>query len=158
MRNVARIVLWGLPPSFCAFVQRAGRAGRDFSTLGEAILVVPSSVYKAGTSEQELEAELQSSTRAAEHTEAENRGDDIEEVLINAGIEVISSEGIRIRADRGEESDDEDGLPQKQKALKEANTHEARFLTMYVCTKHCRRKVWNRFFKNHEKRELPCIC
>ena len=157
MRNIARVVLWGLPPSFCAFVERAGRAGRDFKALGEAILIVPSSIYKAGTSEEELESELRSSTGTEEHTEAENRGEDIEDVLINAGIEVTGSEGIRISADHGEESDDEDGLNERKKTLKEANTHEARFLSMYVCTKHCRRKVWNRFFKNNEKRELQHV-
>lgn len=37
MRNISRVVLWALPPSFCALVQRAGRAARDFKKLGEAI-------------------------------------------------------------------------------------------------------------------------
>ncbi|TDL13145.1 P-loop containing nucleoside triphosphate hydrolase protein, partial [Rickenella mellea] len=48
MRNIDRVVLWGLPPSFCALVQRAGRAARDFSKLGAAILLIPPSVRKKG--------------------------------------------------------------------------------------------------------------
>ncbi|KAG6807500.1 hypothetical protein H0H92_007260, partial [Tricholoma furcatifolium] len=38
MRNISRVILWGMPPSFCALVQRAGRAGRDLSTNAESIL------------------------------------------------------------------------------------------------------------------------
>ncbi|KAJ6604921.1 P-loop containing nucleoside triphosphate hydrolase protein [Mycena sp. CBHHK59/15] len=55
MRNIERVILWGLPPSFCALVQRAGRATRDFSKLGEAILIVPASVMKNRVSEEEIE-------------------------------------------------------------------------------------------------------
>ena len=71
----------------------------------------------------------------------------------------VTSGGLfgRSASPRGEESDDEDGLNERKKTLKEANTHEARFLSMYVCTKHCRRKVWNQFFKNNEKRELQHV-
>jgi len=67
MRNIKRVVLWELPPSFCALVQRAGRAARDFSTLCEAILIVPQSVITKGTSEMEVEAALE-----AVQTESEN--------------------------------------------------------------------------------------
>ena len=59
MRNIKRVVLWEMPPSFCALVQRAGRAARDFHTLGEAILVVPQSVITKGTTEMEVEAALE---------------------------------------------------------------------------------------------------
>lgn len=48
MRNISRVVLWGLPPSFCALVQRAGRAARDFQMLGEAILIVSSNCIEEG--------------------------------------------------------------------------------------------------------------
>lgn len=104
-----------------------------------------------------MEAELQNTIEAGGRTEAENCADDAEDTLLQAGIEVVNDEGIRMQADAqaGEESDTEEGVTsgQKKKALKEVNTHEARFLNMFVCTKACRRKVWNHFFKNNEKRE-----
>ena len=59
MRNIKRVVLWELPPSFCALVQRAGRAGRDLSTLGEAILIVQPSVITKGTNASEVEAAIE---------------------------------------------------------------------------------------------------
>ena len=67
MRNVKQVVLWELPPSFCALVQKAGRTARDFNTLGEAILIVPQSVITKGTTEIKVEAGLE-----AVQTEAEN--------------------------------------------------------------------------------------
>ena len=55
MRNIARVILWGLPPTFCSLVQRAGRAGRDLTTKGEAILIVPPGVLKDGSTEEDVE-------------------------------------------------------------------------------------------------------
>ena len=54
MRNILRVILWGLPPSFCALVQRAGRAGRDFSVAAEAILIVTPATMKKGISDAEI--------------------------------------------------------------------------------------------------------
>jgi Lhr-like helicase len=85
MHNIAHVVLWGLPPSFCALVQRAGRAGHDFGTLREAILVVPPSVIKNGTKAAEVELAVQ---EAANDAQAENCGDEEQEVLEQNGIEV----------------------------------------------------------------------
>lgn len=59
MWNIKCVVLWELPPSFCALVQRAGRAARDFDTLGEAILIVPSSIIAKGTTVSEVEAAIE---------------------------------------------------------------------------------------------------
>lgn len=53
MRNIFRVVLWKLPPSFCALAQRSGRAVRDLDELGEAILFVPAKVLKDGLAEAE---------------------------------------------------------------------------------------------------------
>lgn len=160
MRNIARVVLWGLPPSFCALVQRAGRAARDFTKLGESILIVPGSVVKNGTTEADLTASLNDVTSGnGEGAEAANRGQDVDEILAGAGIdlapgEALNDEGVRIQADAEEEPDVDGDLAQHQKkfkGMKDTNTHEARFLSSFVCTKSCRRKVWNIFFKNQEK-------
>jgi hypothetical protein len=46
------VVLWGLPSTFCALVQREGWAGQDLSEPNEAILIVPASVLKDDVSEE----------------------------------------------------------------------------------------------------------
>ncbi|KAJ7869594.1 P-loop containing nucleoside triphosphate hydrolase protein [Mycena olivaceomarginata] len=161
MRNIERVILWGLPPSFCALVQRAGRAARDFSTLGEAILVVPPSVIKKGVSEDEIETAV---SEAAQDGESENRGLDVVADLLDQGIEITSGheevlvgEG-GVRAGTG--SDDEDGEAveikhkRRKKMSKECNSHEADFLSRYTCTTACRRKVWDLFFQNNSKEQL----
>lgn len=73
-------------------------------------------------------------------SEAENRSDDVDDVLANADLptgssaEVVGEEGIRVQAvEVGEGSELED-------------EREAKFLSMFVCTKSCRRKVWDAFF------------
>lgn len=139
MRNVVRVILWALPPSFCALVQRAGRAARDFQTLGEAILIVSSTVLKKGTTEDDVQAGLNEMI-VNRQSEAENRSDDVDDLLANADLpiglsaEVVGEEGMRVQAaEVGEESEPED-------------ESEAKFLSMFVCTKSCRRKVWDVFF------------
>ncbi|KAJ7730668.1 P-loop containing nucleoside triphosphate hydrolase protein, partial [Mycena maculata] len=87
MRNIERVILWGLPPSFCSLVQRAGRAARDFSKLGEAILIIVSSVIKNGVSEKEIEVAVGD---AAQDAESENRGLDVAAELLEQGIELMS--------------------------------------------------------------------
>ena len=77
MRNISRIVLWGLPPSFCALVQHAGCAARDFQMLGEAILIVSSTVLKKGTTEDDIQAGL-SEMIVNGQSEAENRSDNVD--------------------------------------------------------------------------------
>jgi hypothetical protein len=59
MRNIERVILWGLPPSFCALVQRAGRAAGDFGVLGDAVLIVPPSLIKKGLIVAEIEAAVE---------------------------------------------------------------------------------------------------
>ncbi|KAJ7640072.1 P-loop containing nucleoside triphosphate hydrolase protein [Mycena polygramma] len=161
MRNIERVVLWGLPPSFCALVQRAGRAARDFSKLGEAILIVPSSVIKNGVSEEEINTAVGD---AAQDAESENRGLDAAAHLLDQGIEltsgreevVVAEGGIRA----GKDSDEEDGEAgtvkhtRRKKQSKECNSREAEFLSRFACTKKCRRKIWDLFFDNDSKEQL----
>ena len=163
MRKISRTILWGLPPSFCALVQRAGRAARDFSKLGEAIVIVPSSMVKNGTTDEEVLACLKEMAEEL-RPEAENHGSDVEEILANEDItalpaEVVNEEGIRVQAVEGEEDfepEEEETVvtkSRKKKISKDTNMDEARFLSMFVCTNKCCRRVWDAFFKNDKKRE-----
>lgn len=150
LRNIARVVLWGLPPTFCALIQRAGRTGRNFSTLGEAILIIPKSVLKDGIStENVLESVADTTIRA----EALNR--EPEEVELTSTVaQELDEQGIRIAGD--EDSSEEQPVTEKVKRIKkfgkDTNIREARALSQYVTTKDCRRKVWDSFFENNKKR------
>jgi hypothetical protein len=163
MRNIKRVVLWGLPPSFCALVQRAGRAGRDFTTLGEAILIVPVSVVKKGIEDIEIEAAV---NEAAVESQAENRNEGDAALQAEGGIVVaegneaihLDDGGVRVSND----SDDEAEMPKKKKRKtlqNECNRFEAKFLSMFAGGKRCRRLVWDRFFGNNKKRtvSLPTL-
>src|ERR1700691_4347116 len=127
MRNITCVVLWGLPPSFCALVQRAGRAGRDFGALGEAILIVPPSVIKNGTKAAEVELAVQ---EAADDAQAENHGDEEQEVLEQNGIEVtqgneqvlVNDGGVRVEWD-SEPEDDPQEKPKHRKKFTKSDTN-----------------------------------
>ncbi|KIM72970.1 hypothetical protein PILCRDRAFT_15631 [Piloderma croceum F 1598] len=140
MRNIARVVLWGLPPSFCALVQRAGCTGRDFQTLGEAILIVPASVIKNGTKEAEVEQAVQD---AVTENQAENCGDDEQTSLEENGIELaggnqevlVNDGGVRVEHDDSEPEEETSGKTQRRRKLSKNDTNslEARYLTMFAC-------------------------
>ena len=173
MRNIKRVVLWGLPPSFCALVQCAGRAARDMTALGEAILIIPAKLLKDGATVEEVAQALDAAEKDAE---AENRDHDAEHPeepaapaepnAGNAEVEVydgnqrlIISEGA-IRVEREDDEDDMDieVEPQARKMKKkrsagDCNSVEARYLTLYATTTGCRRKPWDSFFGNAKKRK-----
>ncbi|KAJ7803225.1 P-loop containing nucleoside triphosphate hydrolase protein [Mycena olivaceomarginata] len=161
MRNIERVVLWGLPPSFCALVQRTGRAVRDLTRLGEAILIVPSSVLKNGVTELDVELGINTASKDAE---SENRGTEeatdlaLQGIEVTTGLEEVSVTGGGIRVSK--DSDEEDGEPEevkhkrRKKLSKDANSREARFLSRFVVTKKCRRKIWDEFFQNALKLQL----
>jgi superfamily II DNA/RNA helicase len=158
MRNIARVVLWGLPPSFCGLVQRAGRTGRDFETLGEAILIVPASVIKNGTKEAKVEQAVQD---AVTENQAENRGDEEHNSLEESGIEVASGNqevlvndgGVRVEHNDSEPEEETSGKTQRRRKLSKNDTNslEARYLTMFACAARCLRVIWDEFFKNSTK-------
>ncbi|KAF8229582.1 hypothetical protein L208DRAFT_1424061 [Tricholoma matsutake] len=159
MWNIHRVILWGLPPSFCALVQHAGCAVCDLTVLGEAILIVPGSMIKKGLSELEVESVV--NTLEAEH-EAENRSDEAIEELRAQGIDVnkgneqvlIEEGGIRVSNDsEGEEVDlASEKKSRWKKSTKEYNSQEARYSSLFVSGQQCRRKVWDEFFGNANKR------
>ncbi|KAJ7796711.1 P-loop containing nucleoside triphosphate hydrolase protein [Mycena olivaceomarginata] len=156
-----RVVLWGLPPSFCSLVQRAGRAARDFGSLGKAILIVPSTVIKNGISEAETKVAVD---HAATDAESENRGLDAVAELLEQGIEVTSGHeeiaveegGIRVSKDSDNEDDETAEVKHKRrnKMSIECNSREADFLSRFACTTKCRRKIWDLFFENNTKQQL----
>ena len=161
MHNIHHIVLWGLPPSFCALVQRAGHASRDFKSFGEAILIIPKSVAKSGTTETEVEKDMEAVVSDAQ---AENRNDENESVLdingvdLTAGHEEVNTEGVRITHTQDAEDSEPDDEPEvkisrKKKFAKDCNILEARYLSQFVCTTSCQCLVWDEFFQNSKKRD-----
>ncbi|KAF7305411.1 hypothetical protein HMN09_00793500 [Mycena chlorophos] len=141
MRNVARVVLWEMPPSFCALVQRAGRAARDLNTLGEAILIVTAAYINKG--KKELESITAHTVEGAAHVNSAP-GDDVDE--LSDGVDVaegrqrvlVQEGGVR----EGNESDegdgdggDEDGPKKRVKRGK-------------------KKHVWDEFFGNAQKTQL----
>ena len=155
MRNIARVILWGLPPTFCSLVQRAGRAGRDLSTQGEAILIVPPGVLKNGSMVDSPEDVVASVENAAVGQEALNREPD-EPDLINVA-ESLDEEGIRLRGVNASESEDEgivaNSMKKRVKKKKRKDTHirEVRALYDFACTKGRRHIPWDKFFENSKK-------
>jgi superfamily II DNA/RNA helicase len=158
MRNITRVVLWGLPPSFCGLIQRAGRTGRDFETLGEAILIVPAGVIKNGTKEAEVEQAVQD---AVTESQAENRGDEEQTLLEENGIELaggnqevlVNDGGVRVEHDDSEPEEETSGKTQRRRKLSKNDTNslEAQYLTMFACAARCLRVIWDEFFKNSTK-------
>ena len=152
MRNIKRVVLWELPPSFCALVQQAGWAARDFNTLGEAILIVPQSVITKGTTEIEVEAALE-----AVQTETENRGDEEIASLESNGIQLVDEAGVRVGHESKEEDEEEkkkEKKHQRRRTKANFNSQETKFLSLFAGTTQCQRTVWDDFFGNKNK----CMC
>jgi len=148
MRNIQRVVLWELPPSFCSLIQRAGRASRDFNMLAEAILIVPASVIKNGTTDSDIESVLQ---EVVDDAQAENRGDEEQGVLEQNGIEVTSGNeeilvndgGVRLAhdgSDDGEENEPEGKTQRRKKFSKESNSLTARSILLRLRNSLCH---WN---------------
>ncbi|KAJ7054576.1 P-loop containing nucleoside triphosphate hydrolase protein [Mycena amicta] len=165
MRNIERVVLWELPPSFCALVQRAGRAARDLTKLGEAILIVSKNLISKGG--KVLEADLIAAAVEAAANEGEAMNEDegldtpVAGVEVNEGREHILVEEGGVRQEN--ESDEEGGEGQVKKSTRgkrarraknDCSEREARFLTRFACGKECIAAVWDEFFENGSKEPL----
>ena len=157
MRNIERVVLWGLPPSFCALVQRAGRAGRDLNKLGEGILIISPSVLKDGITAHEVSEIVAVS---GQQSEATNLNEDLMAEVRNME-EQVGPEGVRIAADESASEGEGDNVAagaalsqtkkRKGRALTDTDIHEANALSRFICTESCRRLVWDSFFENNKK-------
>lgn len=173
MRNIHRVILWGLPPSFCSLVQRAGRAARDMTQLGEAILIVPAKVLKDGASIAEVSAAVEEIARDAEAQNRDVDALDSEALEMGAdsgagdGVEIVGNQrllvsegGLRVATVDEDEEEVEVDPPavgastkkRKKHTVGDCNAIEARYLTQFATTTRCRRFVWNVFFKNMSKR------
>ena len=146
MHSIYCIVLWGLPPLFCALVKRAGHAAHDFKSYGETTLIVPKSVAKSGTTETEVEKDMEAVVSDAQ---AKNRNDENESVLdingidLTAGHEEVNAAGVRIAhtqdaKDSEPENEPEVKISRKKKFAKNCNILEACYLLQFVCTTSCR--------------------
>ncbi|KAJ7803828.1 P-loop containing nucleoside triphosphate hydrolase protein [Mycena olivaceomarginata] len=124
MRNIERVVLWGLPPSFCALVQRAGRAMQNPKNRG---------------TEEATDLALQ----GIEVTTG------LEEVSVTGGGIRVSKD-----SDEEDGEPEEVKHKRRKKLSKDANSREARFLSRFAVTKKCRRKIWDEFFQNALKLQL----
>ncbi|KAJ3518750.1 hypothetical protein NMY22_g13524 [Coprinellus aureogranulatus] len=163
-RNLERVILWDLPPSFCALAQRAGRAARDMDKDGDAILFVSSSVLKKSL--KELEVDVDNAILDVELThEAENHNDEDVVMEEEQGTEMRQGEDIAVTEEAGvrvaHEVEDENEVSEttapsrrRLRTKEEYNSREARYLSLYVAGKRCRRGVWNEFFGNSRKRQL----
>ena len=161
LRNIERVILWDLPPTFCSLVQRIGRAARDLSKQGEAILLVRKGVRKAGLSSTEVQS-LQTQINGEE--EALNMDDEeldrirrmeMENVVEGSGHEIrhLDEGGMRVE-EGGENEEVMDGsdAPKSHKKTKTPiEIHESSFLTLYANTSVCLRKIWNAYFNNEKK-------
>ncbi|KAF4590210.1 hypothetical protein EYR38_009508 [Pleurotus pulmonarius] len=160
MRNISRVVCWELPVSFCALVQRIGRAGRDFTIEAEGILIVSKAVYESGVSEEEIGEGLDD-LGSQEQTEAENHSQELPMNVPNAEGVVIDEMGERMEQGSEDEIGDEPKAKGKEPAKRRKktnnvfNSHEAKALTSYMGTRGCRWKVWDNFFRNSEKLKFP---
>lgn len=180
MRNIERVILWGLPPTFCALVQRSGRAARDLTKLGEAILIVPKSVRAQGTTEEDVSTSLEDVNSEAEAQNVDPEVEDGREsesaLAAELGDELAHNDGVygtggnvivgERRENEGElgmdingESDNEGATISTQKRRSkpkgEREVHEAKYLSQYASsTTKCLRKIWDSFFGNEKKGTL----
>ncbi|KAJ6610953.1 P-loop containing nucleoside triphosphate hydrolase protein, partial [Mycena sp. CBHHK59/15] len=140
MRNIFRVVLWKLPPSFCALAQRSGRAVRVFEQLGEAILFVPAKVLKDGFAAEEARVAREEAA-APQNQEGEDFVPEPEDgVDIVAGQAVVVGEG-GARVEQNAEAEDADleavAAVEKKKKRKAARQSAADAPRVRPVTKLC---------------------
>ncbi|TDL13617.1 P-loop containing nucleoside triphosphate hydrolase protein, partial [Rickenella mellea] len=183
MRNIERVVIWKLPPSFCALVQRCGRAARDFSRYGTAVLMVPASTFSSTIPAEVSSTSVaqttstprdptpsgpdENATQAADVSEPIQAEDNedlgsfgvLEEgVVLAAGRELVlvPEGGLRVEtAVNDQEIDENSSENRTTKKMDPFGELESRYLTEYVSTTSCRWNVWNRFFENDKKGVNP---
>ncbi|TDL17321.1 hypothetical protein BD410DRAFT_883828 [Rickenella mellea] len=163
MRNIFRIILWKLPPSFCALVQRSGRAARDFSCYGTAVLIVPPSIFDSGSSAAVKPAAINSESTVNQNSTVtdgalDNNANDgllAEGLTIAPGRQLvhIPEGGLRVETVvEGAEIVEQPSAKKKGKKSMDAFAQlEEERLKEYVNTTECRWKVWNAFFENDRK-------
>ncbi|KIO18612.1 hypothetical protein M407DRAFT_83734, partial [Tulasnella calospora MUT 4182] len=140
IRSARTVILWKSPPTFCALAQRAGRAARDLTQLGEAILFVSKAVI-AGTEELEI---------------PEIVAEDVSEAIENEGMDTMEVEREAQQEDLpAEEVDINSGAATSKRRCKMSATavsiQDSEYLGRFVSASGCRRAVWNEYFENARK-------
>ncbi|KAJ6465254.1 P-loop containing nucleoside triphosphate hydrolase protein [Mycena vulgaris] len=170
MRNIERVIMWKMPPSFCALAQRSGRAARDFQKLGEAILFVPAKVLKDGIAEEQARLVR---AEASEPQNQEGEPDqappaDPADAQPEEGLDLVGGQAVVIaeggaRVEQGNEAETADAetsedataktAKKKRKAARMslADALEVKVLSSFACTTACRRIIWDDYFRNGEK-------
>jgi len=140
MCNIQRVILWGLPPSFCALAQRAGRAGRDFAMDAEAILIVSPTMFKEGLSEADIKEGLQ---RVLQSDESENRNEEdtmdlaAAEVQLTEGSETVSIEEVGVHLARDSEEEDAPASStvnktRRKRTAQDFNSRKVKYMNLFV--------------------------
>ncbi|TDL15505.1 P-loop containing nucleoside triphosphate hydrolase protein [Rickenella mellea] len=129
LRKVYRVACWKIPPSFCALVQRAGRAGRVQTEPAEFILFVPKS-YKRSKEYLEAQKALMKDKRSDELEGLESSRDDTGVVDGTAG----TRKGGQKR-----------GL---------AASKDQACMAKFIVTERCHWEPWDEFFQNERKRPI----
>jgi len=140
MCNIWRVILWGLPPSFCALAQCAGRVGRDFAMDAEAILIVSPTTFKEGLSEADIKEGLQ---RVLQSDEGKNRNEEdtmdlaAAEVQLTEGSETVSIEEVGVHL--AHESEEEDAPASStvnkmrwKRTAQDFNSHKVKYMNLFV--------------------------
>lgn len=143
IRSARRVILWKSPPTFCALAQRAGRAARDLTQLGESILFV-SKLALAGTEDLEI---------------PDTVVEDLSEAVGAEALEVGAMEQGVQEEGPVDELDITSRAPTRNRRYKMSATavsiRDSEFLRSFVSAVRCRRAVWNEYFENARKGALP---
>ena len=104
-----------------------------------------------------MSEELVSSTVEREALEGEAFNQEMTKTEVGVVAQVLDEEGVRIAADVSEGEPEVDISAKakgkkKKKFGKDTNIREARALSLFVKTIHCRRIIWDNF-ENEKKRE-----
>ena len=144
------------------------------TTLGEAILIIPAKLLKDGATSEDIAEAISAAVKDGEALNQDNGADSDETAPPVADgnsaeegqpVVLVADGGHRMETGVDDEGEDEEAhgdsvqpavqvrSKKRGASSKECNSHEARFLTKYATTTSCRRKVWDRFFRNNLKCE-----
>jgi superfamily II DNA/RNA helicase len=136
--DVDIVVQWKLPGSVYSFVQRAGRAGRDGSRTGLAVLLVERAAY-----EVDLDALYNAEAVQVGPKKKTKGGKKAAEKTVKAGKAYASAHGVN----RGSHHGKSDAILAKTEALLDPKAPDEG-LYVLVQTGVCRRQVLTKIYKN----------
>ncbi|KAF8499420.1 P-loop containing nucleoside triphosphate hydrolase protein [Gautieria morchelliformis] len=143
LRNIFRVVLWKVPPSFAALVQHAGRAGRVLMECREMVLYIEKSRMRhkgAVTVGGILEA-----AQLEEITMEEHRPQPALEFPVEGWVEV---EGTSTQAT---------GIVGWKRKPSAMEVRDSKYMALFINGTGCRRIAWDDYYENGRKRALPAV-